>query len=489
MKNELLSFVLTSNGDRFANRRLSQEYFVKHDKGHLWEYLFDATKEFGPSYNIRDRLHIIKNGWTPRTCKFCPSPCVLVLSDGNPRMSEFCSAECSHKETTNKKTGRLKVDEVKAAEKRKTTMIQKYGVGHNLQRLDVKEKLKAPKVSDEIHKLLSDDAWLRDQYVTKSRTAVEIAKDLGCFYGTVLDYCRKFEIPISYIRSRSKEETQIIEWLESLGVGTTQSDRTQIPPYEIDIVASVGDKKLGIEVNGLYWHSYDRPETSEERQKHLRKTEACLEKNLGLFHVTDQEWDTKQPIIKSMIVGRLGLSTKVAARKCSVRELTTTEAREFLASTHIQGFVSSKHYFGLTLDNKIVAVLSLGTPRFSKDYEWEITRFASALDTTVVGGFSRLLSFAVETLNPRSILTYADRRFGEGHVYSKNGFQFLKTTDLGYFWTNTKDVIPRYQTQKHKIHRILPNYDPTLSEAQNMFTAKYRRFWDCGNNVYLWERS
>ena len=42
----------------------------------------------------------------------------------------------------------------------------------------------------------------------------------------------------------------------------------------------------------------------------------------------------------------------------------------------------------------------------------------------------------------------------------------------------------RVAFQKHKLEKLLPAYDPNLTEWQNMQNAGYDRIWDCGNLVY-----
>ena len=35
--------------------------------------------------------------------------------------------------------------------------------------------------------------------------------------------------------------------------------------------------------------------------------------------------------------------------------------------------------------------------------------------------------------------------------------------------------------QKHKLKNLLQNFDPKLSEYENMIQNKFTRIWDCGN--------
>jgi len=42
----------------------------------------------------------------------------------------------------------------------------------------------------------------------------------------------------------------------------------------------------------------------------------------------------------------------------------------------------------------------------------------------------------------------------------------------------------RSKFQKHKLSKLLDNFDSNLSEVSNMYANGYRRIWDSGNIVY-----
>ena len=46
-------------------------------------------------------------------------------------------------------------------------------------------------------------------------------------------------------------------------------------------------------------------------------------------------------------------------------------------------------------------------------------------------------------------------------------------------------TVSRYRSQKHQMGKWLSNFDPALSESENMFADGWRRYWDCGNWVLL----
>ena len=78
--------------------------------------------------------------------------------------------------------------------------------------------------------------------------------------------------------------------------------------------------KVGIEYNGLYWHS---EEMGKDRNYHFNKSLECYDKGIRLIHVFEDEWLYKQDIVKSKIKHILGLNTneRVYARKCYIKEV------------------------------------------------------------------------------------------------------------------------------------------------------------------------
>jgi very-short-patch-repair endonuclease len=485
--NELQEFLISKTTGKLSSLRCRPEYFIKNNKIYLLDYL-DQT--YPDTWSLRDKINAcIKLQITNiPLCTICQQNHrqIVYRSAGEVCLSNECSKECTHI-ASGIRLKTLVRDEKIANEKRKQTLLKKYGVEYNSQRPEIKKILQQPKINKNVYEKLNDKEWLYNEYITNKKTAIEIATELNVYYGTVLDYCRKHDIQISYYRNVSKEEKQINDWLQSYSITTELNVRNIITPYEIDIY--LPDYKIGIELDGLQWHSYNTHETQKEINKHLNKTLLCYEQGIQLIHITDWDWRNKNSIIKSMILFRLNkIQIKIDARKCTIVEISNTDAKEFLRNNHIQGEISSLYKIGLLYNNELVSLLCIGKSRQNRNYQYEILRFCTKTFTNVRGGFSKLFKYFCQKYNPASIITYADRMFGEGNVYQHNGFEFLKSTKPGYFWTDGYDIkISRYRTQNKNISKLnLKNYNNELSEFDNMINNKFRRFWDCGNNVYYY---
>lgn len=64
----------------------------------------------------------------------------------------------------------------------------------------------------------------------------------------------------------SKKEKEILSFINSLNIETIENDRLVVSPNELDIF--IPSHNIGIEFNGLYWHSNE----FLDKNYHLNKT-------------------------------------------------------------------------------------------------------------------------------------------------------------------------------------------------------------------------
>lgn len=288
-------------------------------------------------------------------------------------------------------------------------------------------------------------------------------------------------------------EQQVADFIKSVYAGTMiRNDRTLLlgnKALELDIL--LPDINIAVEYNGMFWHSYDSVETSKQRNKHQYKTNECEKLGIQLIQVFESEWTTQQELVKSRLRNILGHSERIFARKTKVIELSNEQHKMFINDNHIQGFIPTQVAYGLEHNGTIVASMTFSMPRYNKNYEWELIRYATKSGTTVVGGASKLFSHFITTRNAKSVISYADRRWSQGNVYKTLGFEFLHNSPPNYFYLAKNDLMSplnRHQFQKHKLAHKLEIFDSSLTEAENMFNNGYRRIWDCGNMAWVWTK-
>ena len=313
----------------------------------------------------------------------------------------------------------------------------------------------------------------------KNFSIYKIANKLEVSYSTCLRYLHKHGICIENNFS-SQYEKEIADFINISNIKT--NTRKVISPYELDVY--IPDHKLAIEFNGLYWHS------KHLKNYHLNKTEMCAKKGIKLLHIFENEWlnPIKQSIWKSIINNKLGGNDRIVARKTKVEKIVDNKlVREFLNNNHLQGFAGSSVKLGLFYENELVSLMTFGKTRFSKKYEYEMIRFCNKKFLSIVGGASKLYKYFIRNYKPKSVISYADRRYSDGNLYNKLGFEFSHFSAPNYWYFKLPDMTlrSRIQFQKHKLSGLLETFDNSKTEIENMSNNKYRRIFDCGNIIYV----
>ena len=274
----------------------------------------------------------------------------------------------------------------------------------------------------------------------------------------------------------SHVEKELFEWFPV--EDKVSNTRKVLGGLEIDIYSP--RHKLGIEYDGLYWHS---TAVQEDPNYHIKKLNLAESKGITLYNIF--ETIDNLDIWKSMILARLGMARRIPARKCELRSLNYRDVKEFLAENHLQGSAVSSVQYGLFHAGELVEVMTFAKPRFAKQYNFELVRLCTKKGIVVVGGASKLwTAFRLE--HPRaSVISYANRRFSQGKVYRTLGFSLVKTTAPNYVYVRQDEVVTRYQAQKHRLPKLLGKvYDQNLSEFENMTKAGFEKIYDCGNLVF-----
>jgi len=277
----------------------------------------------------------------------------------------------------------------------------------------------------------------------------------------------------------SVAQLEIADFIKTLGItDLIYNDREAIGPKELDIY--IPSRKVAIEYDSFYYHSYSEKDTRKDR--HYAKTVACEALNINLIHIFEDEWRDKQAIVKSMIAYRLGTTKRrVYARKCSVREISTQEARRFFDSTHVAGYTRAGIVnLGLYEKDELVSAISFRKPFHTSKYKGsaEVARFASLLDTCVVGGLQKLLKrgrLICRSKGYKSIVTYADLRYGQGLGYKKAGFEDIGWTGLSYDYN---DGSKRYSRFKFRAK-------DGMTEQAVAGVAGVNKIYGCGSKKYM----
>ena len=143
---------------------------------------------------------------------------------------------------------------------------------------------------------------------------------------------------------------------------------------------------------------------------------------------------------------------RIYARNCIVKSIPSEIKNEFLDKNHLQGNDKSCICLGLFYDDELVSIMTFGNSRYNKNYQYEMHRFCTKIGYQIIGGASKLWSYFVKNHNPKSVITYADRRYSDGTFYSKIGFKKIGISKPNYFYfKNTINLLSRLNFQKNKL--------------------------------------
>lgn len=261
--------------------------------------------------------------------------------------------------------------------------------------------------------------------------------------------------------------------------------------FEIDVF--LPEIKVALELNGNYYHS--ELYGNKDKKYHLIKTEKCENMGIRLIQIFEDEWINKKEIVKQKILHllKIKLEKSIFARKCKIKNIFPKDANDFLNQHHIQGSCQSSIQLGAYNNENLISVMTFGKLRRitgSKPQNnniYEMIRFATSKNTVGIAG--KFLNYFIKTYKPKTIISYADRRwtFYKNNLYEKINFKKVSDGTPNYWYvhkTNFNKRFHRFIFRKSELSKKLKTFDPNLTEWENMKNNGWDRIWDCGNLKY-----
>lgn len=278
-----------------------------------------------------------------------------------------------------------------------------------------------------------------------------------------------------------------------------QRDRTLIAPKELDIY--LPEHKLAVEFCGMYWHSHgDKDDERKNKMRHAEKYKLCAEQGIRLITLYETEWQERPATIKRMLRNAIGASRgRLMARKCTLRQPTTQEARAFYEKYHPQGGAGHGTHYGLFWGGKLVACMRFtfggnDRGRGAKSRQWTLSRYATRLP--VAGAASRLFKAFARDHQPSSVKSFSDNRLFGGGMYAQLGFALDAEVVPDYqVWSPKLGLRPKPHYQRRHIaarlaeHGVSEVFDPATdarTEAEMTYLMGARRVYDCGKKRWVW---
>lgn len=334
--------------------------------------------------------------------------------------------------------------------------------------------------------------------LSSKKTIYQLSQLFGIHTTTMGQYINKLDLQPFISYEMSNMENAVIDFIYTLGVDIVRHDRKTIRPKELDIW--IPEYRVGIECNPTSSHNssksmYDRSEPLEYTY-HQTKTDMCEAQGVRLIHLFGYEWKHKRLIMESILRNALGKNARrIYARKCELREVSYSDSKEFLTSNHRQGFANSSVRLGLYYQDELVSLMTFGKIRrtigTNKDVDgWELVRFCNTLNTSVVGGASKLFKHFVDTYHPENVISFSDRAHTSGKLYETLGFTEKRRSSPGYVWVDelTDIAYNRVNAQKHNLKKFLNDDTVDLSETETQIMEEHGfvKVYDSGVITWQW---
>jgi hypothetical protein len=406
----------------------------------------------------------------------------------------------------------------------KNNIIEKYGVD-NISKLESnKNKVKLTNLekfgkeyvtqTDKVRKSLSDLMTLKSQELNNIQKEnlknyiIEKVKEYDIIFNKILDTSiyefihkeHSFVIhknmlndrikanitlctECNKINSYSESQKELFNFIKQNYDGEIIFNyRKIIYPHEIDIY--LPQLNIGFEYNGIFWHS----DKFKDNNYHLRKMNKCIEKGIHLIQIWEDDFLFKKEIIKSRVLNILNKTpNKIWARKCEIKEIDKKISKNFLENNHIQGDCNDLIRLGLYYNHELVNCMTFSKLRISTGHKnkkdiYELTRYCNLINTNVVGGASKLMNYFIKNYEPKKIISYCDRFWSNGNLYTKLGFELKNITKPNYFYVIKNKRSSRFNWRKSEL--IKKGHDPNLTEFEIMESLGYNKVYDCGSFLY-----
>lgn len=390
-------------------------------------------------------------------------------------------------------------------DKARETSQAKYGSEYYNQSIQsLSERLTDPKkICSFLEFKTNPQAFLEANYSQKV-SLNRLADDIGVNVATVSKYVLESNCQSYIAYHYSSLEESVVEFLRSInpGIEIVLHNRSIISPYEIDVY--LPEYKLGIECNPTITHNSSIPDPWGVGRKpynyHKIKSDMCAKEGIFLFHIFGYEWSNRKNIILSMIAHLLNHDENVIyARNTYVCDVPNSECSKFLDNNHLQGSMNPKIRLGLRLKStdELVSVMTFNRTRSTignyQEGVWELSRFCSKLNTSVVGGASKLFKSFLNVSDCKQVVSYSNVSHTKGTLYEKLGFQRSTVSPPGYVWVDlsTDNYLNRLSTQKQRISSLFPhdNIDLSMTESQIMESHGYVRVYDSGTIKWVYIRT
>jgi hypothetical protein len=353
------------------------------------------------------------------------------------------------------------------AQKRKESMLEKYGVEHPIQSPEIAQKIKNTNISKYGCENPMMNTSIKEVSIENSvKTKIEdgsILRADGCKIDTFTTInnisknkfykeCEKtdFNTAIRKFKKLTSIEKKIVDFLDSKSIN-----------YQLgfNIANFWPDIKIGnllVECDGIFWHSDEYLHSNYHFNKKKVYTKFSFE---SLFFRSD-EIIHKFDIVKSILLKRLSMIKELESN--DLRPIDFDTAFDFMKDNHLAGSSGTTSFsYGIFQDNNLLSAIQF--KKNNSDDNYRVSRYCDHKDFIIKDSFSLFINRFISDIKFKSLIRYVDLRYEK-----MNDSNFLEVGCLPSFkWTDGSKTYHRMRFPGNS------GYDHGLAKIFDCGQAKY----------------
>ena len=395
-----------------------------------------------------------------RNCPVCGKDYIEDNIENLKRPPVACSYECRVKRTQQTSLAKYGCkapgNSESARIKSKQTMMKKYGTEYAMQNEELRTKAR----KSLINKYGVDNANKYPEFISK-RLETNLNR-----YGNYIGPALKRE-------SKTNQRFGNLLLENNIEFESEFKVENKIFDFKVDNIL--------IEIDPTFTHTCHKVYKYDPLDKFYHRDKTMLAEKHGYRCIHVFDWDDLDKIINLLLP-----KTRVFARNCKIYRLNKSVADKFLNDYHIQKSCKGQLlYLGLVKDGELYQVMTFGKPRYDRKHDVELLRLCTRPGYTVVGGASKLFSFATSEYGLNNIISYCDRSKFLGTVYEKIGMKLIRTTPPQEIWSKGYEHITANLLRQRGYDQLFrTNYGKGASNESLMLENGWLPIYDCGQYVY-----
>lgn len=395
-------------------------------------------------------------------------------------------------------------------DKAKQTSLQRFGVSNAAKSDIVKDKIRSTmnskygvNVSTQ-RNILNYDIWIDDnkfkdfilnRYNDKGSFLLlnEVSPIFNVDPNTIRYKIESLDLTKYFYIQDSNLELDFEAFLKVNNI-TYKRRYRKMKTHETNIVQEIDffckDLNIGFEIDDIASHNSVGVGYYQAKKEDYHLSKTMLAKDYGIRLIHLWEWELRTPKLWNRVSNWIldicnTNKLYIGARECKFKEVSKSDESDFLNQYHLQGYRKSEVCYGLYYNNELIQLMSFGTPRYNKNYKYELLRLCTKYGYSVIGGSNRLLKNFINKHNPKSIISYCNLDKFKGNVYSKLGFE-LNAIEPQIIWCN-KEMQHFSQSSLNWIGAdklIGTNYGKGTNNEEIALKHGYLPIHTCGVAVY-----